>query len=240
MEDKSEKRHKRCSEPSCTRANELLPIEDFYKFQGGKDERRAICKNCYHKRYGKKEKMASIRRNYFMKVSPNTLTEEQKRKVLYDFDNKCALTNDCEIQLDHFIPLSWGRITQKYGIGGTTEANLIPLSAKINKSKSYHNPFTWIKEASGRLSLDMQKWNELVKYIAQKHKMSPTDFEKTVNECHAHITCYREINRFNRILKESRMHPRNLDTYLSYLLKLGINLKVAVEMFGNKKAKDFR
>lgn len=55
-----------------------------------------------------------------MKDVPNTLSENQRELVLDTFNRKCALTEEHQdVDLDHFVPLAWGKKVIKYNIGGT-------------------------------------------------------------------------------------------------------------------------
>jgi hypothetical protein len=228
---------KRCGERTCKRRNILLSISNFYKHKSSKYGRRAICKECYHKRYDKNIEAQNRRRKYLIQSLPNTLTEEQREQVRKDFNYTCAITKRKEnVQLDHFVPLSWGKLAIEYGIGGTTYANMLPLNKTLNKSKSSENPFEWIEGAKTKFNIDMSVWNKAVEYIANKHDISPAEFQNRVNECFNHLSVKRVIKYLNKLLNMNKRPPY---FYVNSLLKQGINIEVAVEKFGNKKAKQF-
>lgn len=64
---------------------------------------------------------------------PATLTFEQWKQTLKDFDNKCAYCPDGDYEvLEHFIPLIFG--------GGTTEYNCVPACNSCNSIKSDQHP----------------------------------------------------------------------------------------------------
>ena len=233
-----EKQSKYCSEPRCRRKGQLLDLEEFYRSKVGKYGRRAICKECYRERHGINMKLSSRRRNESKKNLPNTLTKSKEEIILRDFKHKCAITGSTEnVQLDHFIPLSWRTVPLKYGLGGTTYANMIPLSRTVNYSKNANNPFLWIQEAERRFDIDNQKWSEVVRYVANKHNMSQFDFQRIVNQCYAEYVTSRGIDRLNSLLiTPNKRPPYNT---LRYLLKQGVNLNVAVEKYGNDQAKQF-
>jgi hypothetical protein len=228
---------KRCGERTCKRRNILLSISNFYKHKSSKYGRRAICKECYHKRYDKNIEAQNRRRKYLIQSLPNTLTEEQREQVRKDFNYTCAITKRKEnVQLDHFVPLSWGKLAIEYGIGGTTYANMLPLNKTLNKSKSSENPFEWIEGAKTKFNIDMSVWNKAVEYIAEKHNMPPLEFENRVNNCHNHLMVKRSIKSFNWYFNKNK---RLSNFRIDFLLEKGINIEVAVEMFGNKKAKQY-
>jgi hypothetical protein len=80
------------------------------------------------------------------------------------------------IALDHFVPINWGSIVSNYGIGGTTYANMIPLSRVLNSSKGSMNPFLWFERYGERHGISLEKWNDAVQYVAEKHKMTTFDY----------------------------------------------------------------
>jgi hypothetical protein len=230
--------YKRCREPKCRRRNLLLSLNNFYSHKGGRFGKRAICKECYHIRYGAKIEEYKNRRQNHLKSLPNNLTLEQEQQIRLTFDNRCALSGKKEnVSLDHFVPLSWGSISHKFGIGGNTYENMLPLNIYLNKSKSSHNPFEWIKDASIKHDIEVQKWNEAVRYIAEKHQISPIDFENRVNQCHLYILARSIVFRLNKVIALPRRNPPL--NMLRWMLAKGINTNVAIEKFGNKRVKEF-
>ncbi|WP_175990481.1 hypothetical protein [Bacillus sp. Marseille-Q1617] len=226
---------KLCTDENCSRKNQSLNIEtEFYAHRGGKYGKRAICKECYHKRYGKKERAAAHKRKNRLLIN-NSLTEEEELMVREDFEGKCALSGKVyNVQLDHFVPLSWGRVAAQLGIGGTNYANMLPLNETLNKSKSYHNPFEWIIKAKERHNIDTLMWEKAIEYIASKNNMSVADFESRVNECHRIIlemTYVRTLER-RMTLKKRRITMLHIPVIKAALEK-GINIEAAVSKYGN-------
>ncbi|MGG1400191.1 hypothetical protein ABE288_20565 [Bacillus salipaludis] len=233
-----ETQFKKCLDPNCRRRGELLSLNEFYRYKGGRYGRRAICKECYHIRYGDKYKLCNERRKENLENGPNTLTKVEEHLVLSTFDNKCALKgSEVEVSLDHFVPISWNEITKNFDIGGNTYANMLPLNIELNKSKSDHNPFLWFKDAKDKFNINMDRWKEAVAYVAEKHGMTPLDFENRVNQCYENVMVKRAIYGLNKRLKEKRKKPPY--SIVTYLLRLGINIDVAIDKYGNKKAKQF-
>lgn len=226
---------KYCSDPNCSRSNVLLSLDNFYKHQSSKLRRRSICKECFHNKYGNKYKGYNESRMKYRKLQSN-LTAEEERMIRNTFDNKCAITVQKEdVSLDHFVPLSWGKIAKDFGIGGDTYANILPLNIFLNKSKSGNNPFLWIKDARYKFNINMNRWKEAVNYIAGKHGMTPLDFEILVNQCYEQIMVKKAIKALNERLYKTRKNPPY--SILRYILRLGININVAVDKYGNTKAK---
>jgi len=93
--------------------------------------------------------------------------------LLCDFGYKCSLTLSEDIQLDHFIPLSWGH-------GGTYKENLHPLDSNLNLSKSNKNPFEWIKEHP---EIPRKRFDNLVRHFARANGLTPEDFRDFVYWC---------------------------------------------------------
>ncbi|WP_144542609.1 HNH endonuclease domain-containing protein [Cytobacillus oceanisediminis] len=214
-----------------------LPLENFYKHKGSKYGRRAICKECYHIRYGEKIKKGSRNRKYFLQLSPNPFEKEHKEKALKDYKNQCVLLGSTEnIEIDHFVPLSWSKIAIKYCIGGNLYKNMLPLSRYLNQSKSSRNPFYWIKFASNKYKINMEKWEEAVEYIAEKHEMATIDFKLAVNNCYVEVKIKRKIKYLNsKLIGLRNINHLNLRSFLEQ----GINLKVAIDVYGSKNAKEF-
>jgi hypothetical protein len=116
------------------------------------------------------------------------------------------------------------------------ENEAVTLNKTLNKSKSSENPFQWIEGAKSKFNIDMSEWNEAVDYIANKHDMSPTEFQNRVNECFNCLSVKRAIKYLNKLLNMNKRPPY---FYINTILKQGINIEIAVELFGNKKAKQF-
>jgi hypothetical protein len=84
-----------------------------------------------------KDKVSLInqRRRARKALLPDDFTMEQMANTMAHFGG-CALTCSDDINWDHVIPLATGH-------GGTTFGNMIPLCARLNKSKSDANIFEW-------------------------------------------------------------------------------------------------
>lgn len=101
---------------------------------------------------------------------PEDFTPEQMSSTLEFFDNGCALTGESEnLDWDHVIPIS-------LGVGGTTEANMIPLRSDLNKRKSNLNIFEWFERSKDALGLNQDKFDNLIKFIAEKNGMTPEEY----------------------------------------------------------------
>lgn len=168
---------------------------------------------------------------------PNTLRWRQAELVLSTFKNSCALTGkSSNVQLDHFIPVNWGKIVRKYGIGGTTYANMIPLDRSINASKSSMNPSIWFETYHKRHGISIEKWNYAVRYIADKHKMAVSDYINRVNACYSEIIATKWIAEINsKIEADGKVHL----VYIDRALRNNLNITVVVGVFGSSKTKDY-
>lgn len=225
-----------CSDKNCTRRNIHLSLEEFYKFKEGRLGRRAICKECYHKRYAKTIQNSIQKRNYLFDNMLNNLTEVETENIFESFDNKCALTNvEGEIHLDHFVPLSWGKIAVDKNIGGTTFKNMLPLKSKINISKSDHNPFQWIKEACETHSIEKDRWEEVVNYMASKNQMTPVAYENAVSTCYEEVFVRRSIKSIHSATTRNGKISLH---FIKQLFQKGINVEIAVSKYGNKTTKN--
>ncbi|MBM7587927.1 hypothetical protein JOC86_004502 [Bacillus pakistanensis] len=230
--------YKRCTERNCRRRGLLLHVKtNFFSSKTGRFNSRATCKECFMLRHGKKMEMQRKRRGYLNKVLPNTLTDNEEVLIRQQFQGKCALSWVVDdVVLDHFVPLSWEESVIDFGLGGTTYANMLPLNNTINKSKSAENPFEWIKKARTKFNIDLEAWNAVVKYLADKHQMSVVDFESKVNECYFYISARRSVEWLNEVLRDKKRKPYGC---IKGLLSKGINIEIAVDEFGSTKAKEY-
>jgi len=216
----------------CTKCNEIKPLGEFYLQKHGKYGRKAVCKKCYYPA----SKTAREKRQELMNTVPNKLRESEAELILRTFRYECALTGKYDdIGLDHFVPLNWGSIVKKYGIGGTTYANMVPLHRSINSSKGAHNPFYWFERYGKRHNVAVVKWNAIVDYIATKHSMTTIDYINRVNACYIEIVALNWISRVNRrIYQEGSIHYVDIRN----ALKLCLNMSVVIELFGSKMTKE--
>lgn len=130
----------------------------------------------WSKRHPEVLRLIKQRRRARKKLLPSNLTNQQTQKILFTFENKCSLTEDTDVQLDHFIPLAIGH-------GGTTLENIIPLAATLNASKSDKNPFVWYVEARQRFGLSDEKWRLLIEYLANINETTTFEYAAYVYEC---------------------------------------------------------
>jgi hypothetical protein len=221
-----------CSDRNCRRRNQPLDLNiDFYSFKGGKNGKRAICKECYHQRYEKTEQVAKEKRKIRLALN-NTLTQEEDEQTFRDFEGKCALSGKTEdLELDHFVPLSWAEVAVSLGIGGNTYKNSLPLHTILNKSKSSENPFEWISKAKERHSIDDLLWSKAVEYMANKNNMTVEEYKNKVNECHNIILAKGFVQAFQKRMKYKRVG--SLSPVIKSALEKGINIEMAIERYGS-------
>lgn len=195
---------------------------------------RNQCKDCYKERYGyiKRKRIENL------KIIPNQLTSNEKKKLLEQHTYTCMLTGETtNITLDHFVPVILGEIATMYGIGGTTYENLIPITSKLNKSKASDNPFEWIKKAKVKHGIDMNKWNYTVKYLADKNKLSILEYKNRIDSCFIHYRIKNWVENLNyQIVNNSEEHTRVL---LALAINRCININVAVETYGSLVTKKY-
>jgi len=109
---------------------------------------------------------------------PNTLTAQQVEEILKVFGNRCALSGDIDIELDHFIAISTGK-------GGTTRKNIIPLSRKLNASKGNKHPLQWFDENKERFGLSEDRMQAIIYYLANLNNKTTEEYVEYVNRCYA-------------------------------------------------------
>jgi hypothetical protein len=109
---------------------------------------------------------------------PDTFTLTQLNETLAQFNGGCALTGDSfAIHWDHVIPLATGH-------GGTIYGNMIPLRADLNVSKSDANIFEWFKTNKQRFELSQERFDALIRWLAQVNEMSTSEYRDYVYEAH--------------------------------------------------------
>jgi 5-methylcytosine-specific restriction endonuclease McrA len=177
------------------------------------------------------------KRKRLMNEVPNTLWLYQKEQLYDDFYGECALTGKYDyVALDHFVPLNWGSTVRKYGIGGTTYANMVTLHRSINSSKSSMNPFIWFNRYGERHMVEKRRWNEIVEYIAKKHRMTSIEYIHRVNVCYSEVLAKKWITDVNaRIEGEEFKHF----FYINRALRMNLNISVIVELYGSLKSKEY-
>lgn len=163
------------------RERRLEKLEYFRKLDRkryiNRKEQRAI----YHKKYyvqnKDKIKLSVKKRKNFINKLQFTLTKEQWTKIQGDFNYGCALSEySSKLNMEHFIPVSWGQ-------GGTYMGNVYPVHWKINRSKSDMNPFVWIERDDVKEFVDIEKWHQLIYYLAEQNKLTISEFRDFVYWC---------------------------------------------------------
>lgn len=122
------------------------------------------------------KKTRQARRRTLKQKLPETMSVNDHFLVCRKFGNKCPLTESRDIQLDHFIPLSWG-------VGGTDKSNIIPLNKNLNFSKSDRNPLEWAEEMISSGEFSKERWEEVVEYLAHLNGLSVDEYRDFVYMC---------------------------------------------------------
>lgn len=126
-----------------------------------------------------KIRLSKQRRRARKLLLPDTLTKEEYTNSINYFGG-CALTGEpVNFELDHAIPLAVGH-------GGTTKDNCYPLRSDLNKSKNDRNIFEWFDANKQRLKMSEERFNRLIKWLANKNEMTIEEYRDYVYKCHAH------------------------------------------------------
>lgn len=125
-----------------------------------------------------RERASSQRRRARVRRLPSTLSKEEILKLELTFDNRCVLTGDMNVHLDHVIPLATGH-------GGTIYGNIIPLRADLNLSKSDRNIFEWFEANRQRFNLEQWRFDRLIEWLGKANGMTVDEYRAYVYECHA-------------------------------------------------------
>ncbi|MGG2091343.1 hypothetical protein AB1283_01075 [Bacillus sp. S13(2024)] len=189
----------------CTKCKIKKPLDQFYDDSGDTTSGKTCwCMDCYAEQskiyYSieeNKQKTKVRLRNYHQmpevkrinnvkwhdyrakkKGLPSTLTLKEVDEVFAIFENKCALSGECEnISIEHFIGLHTGRV-------GNVKENIIPLARHLNLSKHIYNPFEWFKLKGKEHNLSEDKFNKVVEYLASNFNMTGDQFKEFVYECY--------------------------------------------------------
>ena len=161
------------------------------------------------------EQRSVKRRVEIAKALPTDISYGQLKVYINDnFHNTCVISGSKNIEVDHFIPVSWGH-------GGNYIGNLIPLDIGLNKFKREMNPFEWAK----KFKIDNDKFNEIVKYLSELNGLSPIDFKEFVYWCEKNKRDVKQIKEDDLMYsidlwKESTNYPeRKFIEFIVNLLK---------------------
>lgn len=125
----------------------------------------------------KRARMMKLRRFARKRNLPSDINLKQLTEIKEFFGNKCAISDESiDLHMDHVIPLAIGR-------GGTTLGNMIPLSPKMNQSKNSSHIFEWFDDNKERFNLNQQKFDDLIKYLAQVNNMTIHEYRAYVDWC---------------------------------------------------------
>lgn len=119
-------------------------------------------------------KVMQQNRRAMKQALPDVLKVSEWEEVLNDFNTNCPLSGSNDnLQLEHFIPLSWGH-------GGTYVGNVYPLEASLNISMNASNPFEWIERRSPE---EQQGFARVVAYLAEQNGLTVEEFKEFVYWC---------------------------------------------------------
>lgn len=154
-----------------------------------------------YKRRLERWKAANPERDKALKRTHSHKRRSLKNSLTYDFDASesnlirgiyegCAFTGAKDnLHDDHFIALSTGH-------GGTYLANIIPLSASLNLSKSNKNPFEWMNDVDDVINYE-QLANSMVT-LAYLNGVTLADYIEFVYWCYDNPRKPEDINDDNR------------------------------------------
>lgn len=121
--------------------------------------------------------LAEQRRRARKQALPNDLTNEQQAEILAYFNDACALTGEkLNRSWDHALPIASGH-------GGTTYGNMYPLRVDLNSSKCDSNLFEWFESNWRRFKLSRERFDKLVKYLADVNEMTVEEYTAYYNGC---------------------------------------------------------
>lgn len=189
-ENKEKIKAKRDARPIEFKEKEKVRLRKYYL--ANKDWLADVNKERNKKHYKENPDMYrlnGLRRRALQKLLPNDLTNAEYQSTLKFFGNACALSGETEnLHADHVIPISIGH-------GGTTVSNMVPLSSDLNFSKNNRNVFEWFKDNKEPLNLSQDKFDSMIRYIAELNG-------KTVEEYRSYVCwCFENEGKSVQILK---------------------------------------
>lgn len=153
--------------------------DSFRKWYQNNKEQEAERKRQWERNNPEKAMRRILRRKEREALLPNTLTINQTVKIMNAFKGCCALTGESDsITLDHVIPVSIGH-------GGTTDKNIIPMTARLNESKRDLNIFEWFESNKLHFVLSQKRFDNLIAWLASANAMTVEEYRNYVYWCHA-------------------------------------------------------
>ncbi|MGE8080048.1 hypothetical protein [Peribacillus loiseleuriae] len=153
-----------------------------------KKERESYNKE-YYRRNKQKFTFNAKKRKKYVRALPFTLTPENWLMIERIFHNSCALSeHTSDLNIEHFIPVVWGH-------GGTYVGNVYPLYWAINRSKSDTNPFVWIEREDVKSLVNLNKWNELISYLANQNDLTVDELKDFVYWCEKNKRSVEDIKK---------------------------------------------
>jgi hypothetical protein len=163
----------------CSNCGVIKQIDDYSRNSECLGGRESRCKSCIYQyqKLHREQIMIIDQRGRARRVAlPDTLTLDQWAETVNHFGG-CALTGEGNIHCDHVIPLRTGR-------GGTVYGNVIPLRADLNHSKRNSDIFEWFEANRQRFKLPQNRFDDLVKWLADANRMTIEEYRTYVEYCH--------------------------------------------------------
>lgn len=146
------------------------------KYRETHKEQRAAYLSQWCKDNKIRRQATELRRRAKMSALDNEFPYDKQTEVLSKFGG-CALSGSDDIHWDHVIPLSIGHFGTSYG-------NMIPLRSDLNLSKQDSNMFEWFEANRQRFNLSQEKFDILIKWLANVNGVSVEDYRDYVYWCH--------------------------------------------------------
>ncbi|MDA1526343.1 hypothetical protein PDJ99_24730 [Bacillus cereus] len=187
-----------------------------YKTKWARENRNSRYESCAKWIRENRDKARNYTRNRRAKkrALPDTLTHEENNEILKRYNFSCALTGEVDkLNLDHIIPLNIGH-------GGTTYENMLPLSDKLNSSKSDRNIFEWAVENHEYNGFTLERFYQVMTEVAERHKMPLEDYEEYVNWCFDNPNDLTKIPRLDSQKNRKEKLERAIHLYVETNVKI--------------------
>ena len=86
------------------------------------------------------------------------------------------------------------------GHGGTTYGNMWPLCIRLNSSKHNKNIFDWFETNRQRLELSQDKFDTLIKYLADANGKTVEEYRGYVYWCHENPRTLEELETESEVV----------------------------------------
>ncbi|MEM5603438.1 hypothetical protein AAHB61_30020 [Bacillus cereus] len=97
---------------------------------------------------------------------------------------------------------------------------MLPISDKLNSSKSDRNIFEWAVESHEYNEFTLERFYQVMTEVAERHKMTLEDYEDYVNRCFENPKDLTKIPRLDRQKNRKEKLERAIQLYVKTKVKI--------------------